>query len=298
MPFKTEEAVKQYRQRPETRAKRNARAKARYAKDPSYRKQRIEQAAAHRKTQLGTIMSRIRRMNFEARKLQYHEITSSARLVLSCFNGYCDLCRTPRTIQNAVIDHDHITGAFRGWLCSNCNSGLGYFKDSIELLSNAAVYLHASAPLMRLDTATKDSNPKDIIGSTKVPLSLVPGTTKVYLALGHLEGHSKYGLVNWREAGVRLSVYLDALERHIEKLKGGEWSDPATQLPHLANAITCLSIIIDAHECGKLIDDRPKGAPVAKVIDEASKNVQYVKGLFADKKPVDYFITGAKQREG
>lgn len=144
---------------------------------------------------------------------------------------------------------------------------------------------------------TKPSNPKDLIGSDKLPLSLVPGTTKAYLALGHCEGHLKYGLTNWRECGVRMSIYLDALERHIEKLKGGEWEDQKTQVPHLANAITCLSIIIDAYESGKLIDDRPKAVPVNGLIDRFGEKLKHLKTLFGDAKPIDYFIGGPKQRE-
>lgn len=138
--------------------------------------------------------------------------------------------------------------------------------------------------------APKPSNPKDIIGSDKVPLSLVPGTTKVYLALGHLEGMLKYGMVNWRECGVRTGIYLDALERHIEKFKNGEWADKDTQVPHLANALACLSIIVDAYECGKLIDDRPKSAPVASLIDRMSGTVKHLRELFKDKTPHHYTI--------
>ena len=157
--------------------------------------------------------------------------------------------------------------------------------------------------------ADKPSNPKDLIGSNKLPLGLVPTVTKGLLALGHLEGHLKYGLVNWREAGVRMSIYLDALERHIEKLKGGEWADEITKVPHIGNAMTCLSIIADAAYAGKLIDDRPKPSDGCKenvlpkpmgttdLIDSFSENVVHLKELFGDKKPVDYFISGAKQRE-
>ena len=38
-------------------------------------------------------------------------------------------------------DHNHITGAFRGWLCHSCNRALGNFKDNIELLTSAVNYL-------------------------------------------------------------------------------------------------------------------------------------------------------------
>ena len=144
----------------------------------------------------------------------------------------------------------------------------------------------------------KASNPKDIIGSDKVPLGLVPPVTSAYLAIGHLEGDLKYGRVNWREAGVRFMIYLDACKRHLDKCRDGEWEDPETLVPHLSNALACISIILDAKTCGKLIDDRPKANEnAAKVIDELGSVVKHLKKLHGDKKPVDYFIDGPKQRE-
>jgi len=145
--------------------------------------------------------------------------------------------------------------------------------------------------------ADKPSNPKDIIGSTKVPLNLVPASTMAYLAVGHLEGHLKYGLVNWREVGIRMSVYLDALQRHIKKMSdGNEWEDQVTKVPHIASALCCLSIICDAYEGGNLIDDRPKAAPASDIIDRMSENVKHLQTLFGDKKPIDYFVDGPKER--
>lgn len=163
--------------------------------------------------------------------------------------------------------------------------------DEIELAKAKAQALSAAR------TDTKPSNPKDLIGSNKVPMSLVPGTTMAYLALGHMEGDLKYGRSNWREAGVRALIYLDALYRHVEKYKAGEWEDPDTTVPHLANALTCLSIIVDAHECGKLIDDRPKQAPVASMIDRFGEKVKFLREKFKASRPVDYLFTGPKQRE-
>ena len=160
------------------------------------------------------------------------------------------------------------------------------------------VYLMGMAADDRPGPESKPTNPKDLIGTDKLPLSLVPGTTKAYLALGHLEGHLKYGLVNWREAGVKVSIYQAALERHMSKFfDGGEWEDPETRVPHLANALACLSIIVDAYESGKLIDDRPKSAPVPELIDRFSEKVKHLRKLFGDKKPIDYFYAGPKQRE-
>lgn len=38
-------------------------------------------------------------------------------------------------------DHNHDTGAARGWLCNPCNRGLGAFGDNSEILKAAAEYI-------------------------------------------------------------------------------------------------------------------------------------------------------------
>lgn len=38
----------------------------------------------------------------------------------------CCGCIPERTIH---LDHDHDLMLFRGWLCSNCNTGIGMFGD-------------------------------------------------------------------------------------------------------------------------------------------------------------------------
>ena len=60
-------------------------------------------------------------------------------------NG-CAICRTQvydpsRPAFRLAIDHCHSTGAVRGLLCKNCNTGLGLFKDSTDTLASAIAYL-------------------------------------------------------------------------------------------------------------------------------------------------------------
>lgn len=52
----------------------------------------------------------------------------------------CAICQEPSATK-LFRDHDHKTGYIRGLLCSNCNAGLGMFKDNPRLLAAAIVYL-------------------------------------------------------------------------------------------------------------------------------------------------------------
>ena len=60
------------------------------------------------------------------------------------FKGVCEICSKDITLRQAHLDHDHKTGKSRGWLCPNCNIGLGFFRDSIENLKAAIAYLARS----------------------------------------------------------------------------------------------------------------------------------------------------------
>lgn len=104
---------------------------------------------------------------------------------------------------------------------------------------------------------SKASNPKDAAATTRLDLSLFPPSAIAYGALAFVEGDQKYGGYNWREAGVMSSVYYAALNRHMAKWFNGEECDPVTGVPHLANALACIAILVDATEQGNLNDDRP-----------------------------------------
>jgi hypothetical protein len=65
-------------------------------------------------------------------------------------SGGCAICHVPldvighgATAVAADHDHDHVTGTLRGLLCNHCNRGLGLFRDSIEVLLSAAIYLES-----------------------------------------------------------------------------------------------------------------------------------------------------------
>ena len=60
--------------------------------------------------------------------------------------GKCAICGGGREKQkySFSVDHCHATGKIRGILCSNCNAGLGFFKDNPQSLTNALTYLISS----------------------------------------------------------------------------------------------------------------------------------------------------------
>jgi hypothetical protein len=53
--------------------------------------------------------------------------------------GQCDICGDD--VQQLALDHCHVNGEFRGFLCTACNTGLGCFKDDRNRLRGAIGYL-------------------------------------------------------------------------------------------------------------------------------------------------------------
>jgi hypothetical protein len=42
----------------------------------------------------------------------------------------CEVCGQEGKRRNGIVlDHNHKTGKFRGWLCSNCNTAIGLLNE-------------------------------------------------------------------------------------------------------------------------------------------------------------------------
>lgn len=133
-------------------------------------------------------------------------------------------------------------------------------------------------------------NPKDSIGSTKLPIHLWPATATVMGCVGMLEGREKYGRSNFRAVGIRASIYVDACKRHLDAWFEGEECAPDSGVPHLANALACLAIIVDAQAAGKLTDDRQVGGGYRELVEALTPHVARLQKLHADKRPKHYTI--------
>jgi dATP/dGTP diphosphohydrolase, N-terminal len=104
--------------------------------------------------------------------------------------------------------------------------------------------------------STKPSNPKDLIGSDKLPVHLWPASATAFGCIALANGAFKYGRLNWRECGVRASIYVDQCKRHLDDWQEGYESDPQDGVHNLCGAIAALAILIDSLCTGNLVDDR------------------------------------------
>lgn len=119
-----------------------------------------------------------------------------------------------------------------------------------------------------------DTNPKDLIGATKPPLTLVPAAGLIHCSLAMKNGADKYGAFNWREKKVQTMIYLDATIRHVLSYVDGEEVAEDSGVHHLGHAMACLAILLDAKETGNLIDNRPSKGIAANLIKEKTSNAK------------------------
>lgn len=135
--------------------------------------------------------------------------------------------------------------------------------------------VHTNTPSAQVkDTIGGSLNPKDAQGVAKVPLHHVPSQVMMEVGLAMMEGARKYGSHNYRIAGVRTSVYYDALQRHVMAFWEGQDNDPDSGLSHITKAIATLVVLRDAYITGNVVDDRPP----------ATQNVKWVEYLNAKSK--------------
>jgi len=137
-----------------------------------------------------------------------------------------------------------------------------------------------------MNETCKESNPKDKIGSKKAPMSTLPAGVLAEIGVAMMEGKAKYGAFNYRIAGIRSSVYYDALMRHIMAWWEGEDIDPASGLPHVVKALSTLVVLRDAQRNGMVNDDRPPISPID--YDDLNAKTAAIIEMHKDKSPRQY----------
>lgn len=140
------------------------------------------------------------------------------------------------------------------------------------------------------DSRTKETNPKDAIGDKKVPLWLCSPIAKAAWAVAQFVGMVKYGAWNWRSVGIRSSIYLSAIQRHLDAYMSGEEVDPIDLTPHLGHIMACCAIIIDAKAAGKLNDDRPPSVDLRAAYADAEKQMVLARKNYGHMTPKHHTI--------
>jgi hypothetical protein len=83
-------------------------------------------------------------------RLKQSQIADTRNNLLTDQGGRCALCKLPCSDEQAVLDHDHQTGAIRGTLHRGCNALLGKVENNYKrygvsnlrsFLSGLATYL-------------------------------------------------------------------------------------------------------------------------------------------------------------
>lgn len=135
---------------------------------------------------------------------------------------------------------------------------------------------------------SKPTNPKDVVGSKKAPLSTVSAPVMAEVGVAMMEGALKYGRHNYRGVGVRASVYYDATIRHLFSWWEGEDTDPDSGMSHITKAIASLTVLRDAMINDKMEDDRP---PVSSnFYAELNRKAEKLLERYGDVKPHHYTI--------
>ena len=137
----------------------------------------------------------------------------------------------------------------------------------------------------------KNTNPKDAVGSDKLPLHLWPESATAYGCIGLLNGMLKYGRTNWRQAGIRPSIYIDAAKRHLTDWFEGNDYDPEDGVHNLSAALACMAILVDSIETGNMNDDRNyNGKSWRSARANMEPHVKRLKEMHALRQPKHYSI--------
>lgn len=120
------------------------------------------------------------------------------------------------------------------------------------------------------DETREPYKPKDLSFGKKPPMSLVPPSALVLIALAMEDGAIKRSAYNWRETQVSTMQLLDKVLRHVYKFLDGQDIDEESGLSELAHAAADIMVLIDAIETKSVVNDRPKKGTTAELIKRLS----------------------------
>lgn len=200
-------------------------------------------------------------------------------------------CSKRRLTMDAVLEHDTPGGQEQLAVGVQTVAAIQREGDALVARGGPSLRVALTERETLVDRANcadvegaKQTNPKDAVGTGKVPFSTVPAPVIAEIGLGMLEGARKYGRHNYRIAGIRASVYYDAAMRHLTDWWEGQDIDPASGLSHIVKALSTLVVLRDAMNNGKFHDDRPPAARNTKWMDELNDKAKEIIARYPDGK--------------
>lgn len=144
---------------------------------------------------------------------------------------------------------------------------LDQLEDHIIARERAAAWKPAKPKL-------PDSNLKTAAAVGKPGITAVPPVALFAIGAAMQDGVNKYEKYNWREAGATVSVFVDAMGRHLLAYYAGENYAGDSKLHHLAHLMAGCAILLDAELHGKLNDDRLAGDLDPEIIKQFMKLIK------------------------
>lgn len=106
-----------------------------------YRSQNMEKCKERKKRYDASHPDKVAEWSFRTRIKKMGLDPETVMAYVKSHHGQCEICGVIPSYRKLAVDHCHASNTFRGLLCSNCNLGIGLFKDDINNLQNAICYL-------------------------------------------------------------------------------------------------------------------------------------------------------------
>jgi hypothetical protein len=111
--------------------------------NPGVKERKVEMERQRLKTPEGFCRKSLSSSKSQAKRNGIAPCNLTFEQLLDTVSNKCAICSgiPGEGEKRLCLDHDHYTGAFRGWLCWSCNTMLGMAQDSPDTLESAAKYL-------------------------------------------------------------------------------------------------------------------------------------------------------------
>lgn len=123
-----------------------------------------------------------------------------------------------------------------------------------QVLTQTVNSMEAGDVVVHTSKAVSD-NPKNIAGSSRVDVTLIPPIALLHCADAMMDGADKYDPYNWRAKKIAMRGYIAAIFRHALAVLEGEDIAHDSLTKHLGHIMASAAIVLDAQAHGCLIDD-------------------------------------------